>query len=53
MLFGQDLTLIAMVGILLLIGIGQKNAIMMIGFTLDAQRHQGLAVLGTWCFIRP
>ncbi|MDY7538841.1 efflux RND transporter permease subunit [Undibacterium sp. RTI2.1] len=41
-LFGQDLTLIAMIGILLLIGIVKKNAIMMIDFALDAQRHQGM-----------
>jgi len=40
-LFGQDLTLIAMIGILLLIGIVKKNAIMMIDFALDAQRTQG------------
>jgi hydrophobic/amphiphilic exporter-1 (mainly G- bacteria), HAE1 family len=38
MLFGQDLTLIATIGILLLIGIVKKNAIMMIDFALDAQR---------------
>ena len=43
MLFGQDLTLIATIGILLLIGIVKKNAIMMIDFALDAQRHQGMA----------
>ena len=43
MLFGQKLTLIAMIGILLLIGIVKKNAIMMIDFALDAQRHQGMA----------
>jgi hydrophobic/amphiphilic exporter-1 (mainly G- bacteria), HAE1 family len=42
MLFGQDLTLIATIGILLLIGIAKKNAIMMIDFALDAQRHQGM-----------
>ena len=42
MLFGQDLTLIATIGILLLIGIVKKNAIMMIDFALDAQRHQGM-----------
>jgi HAE1 family hydrophobic/amphiphilic exporter-1 len=41
-LFGQDLTLIATIGILMLIGIVKKNAIMMIDFALDAQRHQGL-----------
>jgi hydrophobic/amphiphilic exporter-1 (mainly G- bacteria), HAE1 family len=43
MLFGQDLTLIATIGIVLLIGIVKKNAIMMIDFALDAQRHQGMA----------
>jgi HAE1 family hydrophobic/amphiphilic exporter-1 len=42
MLFKQDLTLIATIGILLLIGIVKKNAIMMIDFALDAQRHQGM-----------
>jgi len=39
---GQDLTLIATIGILLLIGIVKKNAIMMIDFALDAQRHGGM-----------
>jgi hydrophobic/amphiphilic exporter-1 (mainly G- bacteria), HAE1 family len=43
MIFGQDLTLIATIGILMLIGIVKKNAIMMIDFALDAQRGQGLA----------
>ncbi|MBI2749354.1 MAG: efflux RND transporter permease subunit [Burkholderiales bacterium] len=42
MLFGQDLTVIATIGILLLIGIVKKNAIMMIDFALDAQRHHGM-----------
>jgi hydrophobic/amphiphilic exporter-1 (mainly G- bacteria), HAE1 family len=41
-LFGMDLTLIATIGILLLIGIVKKNAIMMIDFALDAQRHLGM-----------
>ena len=41
-LFDMDLTLIATIGILLLIGIVKKNAIMMIDFALDAQRHDGL-----------
>ena len=41
-LFGQDLTLIATIGILMLIGIVKKNAIMMIDFALDAQRSQGM-----------
>ncbi len=43
MLFGQDLTLIATIGILLLIGIVKKNAIMMIDFALDAQRHRSMS----------
>ena len=42
LLFGQDLTLIATIGILLLIGIVKKNAIMMIDFALDAQRREGM-----------
>jgi HAE1 family hydrophobic/amphiphilic exporter-1 len=42
-LFGQDLTLIAMIGILLLIGIVKKNAIMMIDFALDAQRSRSMS----------
>ncbi len=42
MLFKQDLTLIATIGILLLIGIVKKNAIMMIDFALDQQRHHGM-----------
>ena len=41
-LFDMDLTLIAMIGILMLIGIVKKNAIMMIDFALDAQRNQGM-----------
>ena len=41
-LFKTDLTLIATIGILMLIGIVKKNAIMMIDFALDAQRNQGL-----------
>ncbi len=42
MLFGQDLTLIATIGIVMLIGIVKKNAIMMIDFALEAQRHEGM-----------
>jgi multidrug efflux pump len=38
-----DLGIIAIIGIVLLIGIVKKNAIMMIDFALDAQRTQGLA----------
>ena len=37
-----DLSLIALVGIILLIGIVKKNAIMMIDFALDAERNEGL-----------
>ena len=42
-IFGFDLTLIATIGILMLIGIVKKNAIMMIDFALHAQRTQGMA----------
>jgi multidrug efflux pump subunit AcrB len=42
MLTGNDLSLISLIGIVLLIGIVQKNAIMMIDFALDAEREQGL-----------
>ncbi|MDB5756580.1 MAG: acriflavine resistance protein [Massilia sp.] len=42
-LFGLDLTMIAIIGILMLIGIVKKNAIMMIDFALDAQRNQGMS----------
>ncbi|HWI78211.1 MAG TPA: efflux RND transporter permease subunit, partial [Ramlibacter sp.] len=41
-LFNFDLTLIATIGILMLIGIVKKNAIMMIDFALDAQRNKGM-----------
>jgi len=40
-LFGSDLNVIALIGIILLIGIVQKNAIMMIDFALDAERREG------------
>jgi len=39
---GNELTLIAFIGILLLIGIVKKNAIMMVDFALDAERMDGL-----------
>jgi multidrug efflux pump len=39
----ESLTLVALIGIILLIGIVQKNAIMMIDFALDAERTEGLA----------
>jgi multidrug efflux pump len=38
---GLDLTIISIIGIILLIGIVKKNAIMMIDFALDAQRNEG------------
>ena len=41
MLFGYDLSVIALIGIILLIGIVKKNAIMMIDFALEAERDQG------------
>jgi HAE1 family hydrophobic/amphiphilic exporter-1 len=41
-IFHQDLSIIATIGILMLIGIVKKNAIMMIDFALAAQREQGL-----------
>ena len=45
MLFHYDLTLIAFIGIILLIGIVKKNAIMMIDFALYAERHEGKSPL--------
>ena len=42
-LSGNDLGIIGIIGIILLIGIVKKNAIMMIDFALEAQREQGLA----------
>jgi multidrug efflux pump len=41
MLTGHDLNVIAIIGIILLIGIVKKNAIMMIDFAIDAERSQG------------
>jgi multidrug efflux pump len=38
---GQELTIVAIIGIILLIGIVKKNAIMMIDFALDAERNEG------------
>jgi multidrug efflux pump len=43
MLAGDELDVIAIIGVILLIGIVKKNAIMMIDFALDAERHEGLA----------
>jgi multidrug efflux pump len=43
MLYGMDLSVVALIGIVLLMGIVKKNAIMMIDFALDAERKQGLS----------
>lgn len=54
-LFNMDLSIIAMIGILMLIGIVKKNAIMMIDFALDAQRNGGMApreAIRTACLLR-
>ncbi len=41
MIDGSDLSVIAIIGIILLIGIVKKNAIMMVDFALDAERNEG------------
>ena len=41
LIFGQELNMYGYVGLIMLIGIVKKNAIMMIDFALDARRHQG------------
>jgi multidrug efflux pump len=43
MLFGHDLSVIALIGIVLLMGIVKKNAILMIDFAIEAERTQGLS----------
>jgi multidrug efflux pump len=43
MLFGMDLNVISIIGIILLIGIVKKNAIMMIDFALMAERQEGMS----------
>jgi multidrug efflux pump len=43
MLFRTEFDIIAMIGVILLIGIVKKNAIMMIDFALDAERQRGLS----------
>ncbi len=55
MLSGNELNVIAVIGIVLLIGIVKKNAIMMIDFALDAERNQGLnakAAIRQACLLR-
>jgi HAE1 family hydrophobic/amphiphilic exporter-1 len=54
-LFKMELSIIAMIGILMLIGIVKKNAIMMIDFALDAQRSDALPqreAIRTACLLR-
>jgi multidrug efflux pump len=43
MLLGYDLSVIALIGIVLLMGIVKKNAILMIDFAIEAERHRGLS----------
>ena len=43
MAFGTEFSIMALIGVILLIGIVKKNAIMMIDFALDAQRTRGLS----------
>jgi multidrug efflux pump len=45
MLFDMQFTIIALIGVFLLIGIVKKNAIMIIDFALDAERARGLTAL--------
>ena len=55
MAFGKDLNLYAFVGIIMLVGIVKKNAIMMIDFALDAQRKEGkspLEAIHQGCMVR-
>ena len=55
MITGTEFTLLALIGVLLLIGIVKKNAIMMIDFALDAERSEGLSsreAIHTACLMR-
>jgi multidrug efflux pump len=55
LLFKTDFSLIAMIGVILLIGIVKKNAIMMIDFAINAQRNEGLdsrAAIYRACLLR-
>jgi multidrug efflux pump len=45
LLFNMQFTIIALIGVFLLIGIVKKNAIMIIDFALDAERARGLTAL--------
>ena len=46
-LFHQDLSIVAIIGIVLLIGIVEKNGIMMVDFALEAERQQGKELDGS------
>lgn len=55
LLFGKDLNLYSFVGIIMLVGIVKKNAIMMIDFALEAQRNEGktpLDAIYEGCLVR-
>ncbi len=43
MAFGFDFSLVALIGVILLIGIVKKNGIMLVDFAIEAERHRGLA----------
>jgi multidrug efflux pump len=43
MLFGQDLSVVAIIGIILLIGIVKKNGIMIVDFALESEREKGMS----------
>ena len=45
MLFNTEFSIIALIGVILLIGIVKKNAIMMIDFAIEARRREGLSAL--------
>jgi multidrug efflux pump len=45
MAFGTEFSIMALIGVILLIGIVKKNAIMMIDFALDAERRRGMSPL--------
>jgi multidrug efflux pump subunit AcrB len=55
MAFGYDLSVIAMIGVILLIGIVKKNGIMMVDFAINAERRDGetpLAAIRQACLLR-
>ena len=55
LVFGYQLTVIALIGIILLIGIVKKNGIMMVDFAITAERHDGMspeAAIHQACLLR-